>query len=61
MLFDKPQQHLYDATGYYNSLIIKKQDHSIHILQWLKGGSYTIDIAVGLLTIFAFIGGKISG
>lgn len=59
MLFDDSQQHLYDATGYYKTLIIEKKSFDINLIEWLQGLHYTIQITLGIFALLAaFLGGK---
>jgi hypothetical protein len=51
MLFDPPQQHLYDATGYYQTII--STNDSLDILKLIKGLN---NFASALIAIAAIVG-----
>jgi hypothetical protein len=57
MLFDSSQQHLYDATGYYQKVVV--EEDSFNLLQWLQGLHYSVQILIGLGTLAVLIFGKI--
>lgn len=58
MLFDTSQQHLFDATGYYETLTIRESDNGFNLLSWLKGLHYTIQIGMFVIPILLVAMGR---
>lgn len=58
MLFDSSQQHLFDATGYYETLTIRESNSGSNFLSWLQGLHYSIKILGAIIPVLLLILGR---
>jgi len=58
MVFDQPEQHLYDATGYYQKVTVEQNQSSIDPVGWFisLGSVAKAALAIIALTIFVLTG-----
>lgn len=56
MLFDTPQQHLYDATGYYHTVVINED--SLDVFKWIAGLNNFARALVAIAAIAGALVGK---
>lgn len=58
MVFDQAEQHLYDGTGYYQKIIVEKNQSSVNPVSWFisLGSVAHAALAILALIIFALTG-----
>jgi hypothetical protein len=55
MVFDQAEQHLYDATGYYQKVTVEKKQTSIDLIDWFISLGYVAQAALAIIALFMFV------
>jgi hypothetical protein len=58
MLFDQSEQHLYDASGYYQKITVERSENSFDLVGWFKNLGRIAQSAIAIISLGAIVLGR---
>lgn len=55
MVFDQPEQHLYDSSGYYQKITVEDDDRSFDPISWFNSLGTLAQSALAIITLVIFL------